>query len=47
MGFKMGNRRCVYYRITLRVYRKCIYHGIMLFVRVSQTVIENKSRLKS
>lgn len=37
----------MYYRIILHVYRKFIYYRIMLFVRVSQTIIENKSQLKS
>lgn len=47
MPFEVGNRRSVYYRIKLGVYGKCIaYYWIMLFVRILQTIIENKSPFK-
>lgn len=47
MHFEVGNRRRVYYRIMLGVYRKFIYYRIMLFVRLLLTIIESKSQLKS
>lgn len=48
MHLEVGNRSHVYYRIKLDVDGKCIvYYRIMLFVRLLQTVIENKSQLKS
>lgn len=40
---KTGNRRRVFGRVMLCIYRKCIYCRVMLFVRVSQTVRDSKS----
>lgn len=48
MHFEVGNKSHVYYRIKLDVDGKCIiYYRKMLFVRLLQTIIENKTQLKS